>query len=79
MVNKIQLMLIRVIFIFISIKTYLYNLMGTFACVVCFFNILASIIYAVCDKLILLERKKSTAKSSRIPHATSCGETEAWC
>ena len=45
----------------------------------CFFNILASIIYAVCDKLILLERKKSTAKSSRIPHATSCGETEAWC
>ena len=42
-------------------------------------DILASIIYAVCDKLILLERKKSTAKSSRIPHATSCGETEAWC
>ena len=43
------------------------------------FNILASIIYAVCDKLILLERKKITVKSSRIPHATSCGETEAWC
>ena len=34
----------------------------------------------VCDKLILLERNEnSAAKSSKIPHATSCGETEAWC
>ena len=106
MVNKIKLMLIRVIFIFISIKTYLYNLMVTFACVDCnhsrndaylvkilliyllhlrislyamLFNIWASIIYVVCDKFILLERKKWIAKSSRVPHATSCGETEAWC
>ena len=44
--------------------------MGTFACVVLawlkkyamLFNILASIIYAVCDKLILLERKKINCK-----------------
>ena len=37
-------------------------------------------ICAVCDKLMLLERNEhSAAKSSKIPHATSCGETEAWC